>query len=281
MEPVSDTDALLLTDTTQRTIFRFHRNDLYNTLLFNLALTSNMLPTPRAPSNPWTNKPLTYGQTMAVCLALLRDYAVRGICPPPLFALFWEARFHLPTFERIAAPTLGYYAICSYFKDVGSHNYDFITATIQNLLTQAGYFITEAVLAQWIRAQELTATQREWVALVRDYMIYKNLHIQVRPLWYGVAGILDDVRELYARSEDLKTLALGWGNSTDGMDLFDTYLYYLVSGSATTSGLTTYQILSSSFLTYQDDDDDVPGLLPADEMTGIGLPNEPESPSLP
>jgi hypothetical protein len=182
-------------------------------------------------------------------------------------------------FERIAAPTLGYYAICSHFKDVGPHNYDLIVVTIQSLLSQAGYFIMESVLGQWIRAEELTALQREWVALVRDYMIYKNLHIQVRPLWYGTTSILDDVRGLYARSDDLKTMFLGGISSTDGMDLFDTYLYYLVSGSATTSGLTTYQILSSSFLTTSshqeegdDDDDDIPGLISADEMTGIGMP---------
>ena len=255
MTPVEDRDAVLLTDTTHRQIYRFHRSDIYNTLLFNLGLCSYMLPTPRAPSNPWTNKPLTYAQTIAVCERLLRDFAARGICPPPLFALFWEARFDLARFERLAAPTLGYYAVTSYFKEYCPDNLNTIANTIFTLITRTGSYIPEERVQSWVRQEERTSNHSDWLTLVRDYTLYLNLHIQVRPAWISAEAILHDVRELLKCTPELQGLS---SLSFDTNDIMSYYIQYLMTAGATNQ---------SSLLLFSYDEP--PALIAPDEMTGI------------
>lgn len=199
MAEIPDADAVLMTDTSLRTIYRFHRRDLYNNLLSNICMSEEMLPNPRVPRNPWTNVPLTYGQTVGVCHALLQDYARHRRCPPVLFSAFWAAGFDVKRFATESASLLAQHAITTYFKDINEHNHDTIADTIYQLLMESGVRSTPVAVRRWLRTTPLTDGHREWLQMARDYTLYMNLHVQVRPAWHTEDMIHRDVRRLHQR----------------------------------------------------------------------------------
>jgi len=199
-QPVTAVDALYVCDTTNRTIYKFHRRDIYNNLLSNICASDEMLPCPRPPTNPWTNQPLTLPQTIAVCQQLVADYARRGRCPPVLFSAFWAARFDLSRFEQENATLLAQHAVTSYFKDLNDDAILTVFDTLTSLLVEAGCDFMPTAIRRWLRATPQTDFHRDWLAMVRDYTMYMNLHVQIRPSWHTRDHILADVRRLYART---------------------------------------------------------------------------------
>lgn len=200
MEPVRDADAIFLTDTTNRTVYKFHRRDIFNCLISNICMADEMLPNPRPPTNPWTNAPLTLAQTIAVCQQLIADYARRGRCPPVMFAAFCAAGYSLPRFLSTNLSMLSQYAITAYFKDVHQHNLETVTDTILQLMTAARVNYSSVAMRRFLRQTPITPLHREWLALARDYTLYINLHIQARPTWYDEEFIYRDVRRLHSRT---------------------------------------------------------------------------------
>ena len=200
MAPIADADAIFLTDTKHHTIFRFHRRDVFQNLLTNICMSDEMLPTPRYPTNPWTNSKLTMAQTMGLCQKLVADYARRGRCPPVLFAAFWAARFNLRRFQNENSAILSQHAINSYFKDLHDENHAVVFDTITMLLTAAGRNFSPAAIRKWLRQTPQTPLHREWLAMARDYTLYINMHVQARAHWYTEDAIYADVRALYGRT---------------------------------------------------------------------------------
>jgi hypothetical protein len=199
MQPIADKDAIFLTDTRHHTIFRFHRSDVFKNLLTNICMADEMLPAPRYPTNPWTNSVLTLAQTLGLCQQLVADYAKRGLCPPVLFSAFWAARFCIKRFTQENSAALAQHAIRSYFKDLHEYNIPVVFDTISSLLLNAGLDFSPVAIRRWL-LQPQTPLHIEWLELVRDYTLYINLHIQVRPNWYNEAFIDVDVTRLYART---------------------------------------------------------------------------------
>jgi hypothetical protein len=200
LAPIPDADAILLTDTTNRKIFRFHRRDVYSTLINNICMSDEMLPCPRPPTNPYTNSPLTLAQTIALCQKLLQDYAMRGRCPPVLFSAFWASRFDLERFQREHASLLGQYAITSYFRDMTPENLDTVFDTMTTLMAEAGCDFVPTDIRRWLRDTTERGLRTEWLHLIRDYVLYINLNIQARPHWVARAFIMGDVRRLAERT---------------------------------------------------------------------------------
>lgn len=200
MGPVSDRDAVFVTDTANKTVYKFHRRDIYNCLLSNICMSDEMLPCPRAPTNPWTNAPLTLGQTISVCQQLVADYARRGRCPPVLFAAFCTAGYNLNKFLSTNSSLLSQYAITAYFKDIHDHNRPVVVDTILQLLNTAGVSYSLPAVRRWFRQTPITPLHREWLAFARDYTLYLNLHVQTRETWYTEEYIYRDVRRLYSRT---------------------------------------------------------------------------------
>jgi len=200
MAPVADADAIFLTDTKHHTIFRFHRRDIFTNLLTNICMSDEMLPTPRQPTNPWTNEALTLTQTMGLCQQLAADFGRKGRCPPVLFAAFWAARFSLKRFQEQNSGLLAQHAVTSFFKDLHEHNHNVVFDTITNLLTNAALEYSPLAVRRWLRQTPITPLHREWLELARDYTLYINLHVQVRASWYTEDYIYGDVGRLYARS---------------------------------------------------------------------------------
>jgi hypothetical protein len=201
MAPIPSRDRILLTDTKNRTIFAFHRRDIFQNLLSNIGAASEMLPSPRLPTNPWTNQPLTRAQTMSLCQKLLLDYAQRGKCPPVLFAAFCAAKYDIRRFESENSALLAQHAIRVYFADLHEHNRDTVTDTVTQLLDEHGIRFSPVTVRRWFRQTPVTPLHREWLDLARDYTLHLNLHIQPRPSWHDDAGIARDVRRLYARTD--------------------------------------------------------------------------------
>jgi hypothetical protein len=67
------------------------------------------------------------------------------------------------------------------------------------MLVEAGCEFSLTAIRRWLR---LTATpiHHEWLAAVRDYTMYINLHVQIRPEWYNQSYIMADIRRLFART---------------------------------------------------------------------------------
>ena len=199
MAPIPDADAIFMTDTKHRQIFRFHRRDIFTNLLSNICLSDEMLPTPREPTNPWNNSPLTMAQTMGLCTQLVQDFAKRGKCPPVLFSAFWAARFNLKRFQDENSALLSQHAIASYFKDLHTDNIGVVEETIMNLLTAASLDYSPTAIRRWLHQTPHTQLHRDWLAMARDYTLYVNLHVQARAHWYTTERIYVDVARLYNR----------------------------------------------------------------------------------
>lgn len=200
MQPVKDTDAIFLTDTTHRTVFRFHKNDIRKSIMSNLSLSDEMLPTPRYPTNPWTNSPLTTAQAIGLCQQLAVDYGRRGTLPPVLFAAFWESRFDLKRLQEEFASLLAQLAVMAYFKELHEYNQLTVFETITTLLSNANLDYSPFAIRKWLRQTPQTQLHKDWLKLARDYTLYINLHVQNRPNWYSEEYIYADVRRLYART---------------------------------------------------------------------------------
>lgn len=207
MAPVPPRDRVLLTDVKNRTIYAFHRRDIFQNLLSNISAASEMLPTPRPPTNPWTNVPLTRVQIMSICQKLLLDFANRGQCPPVLFAAFCAAKYDIRRFETENSALLAQYAIRSYFADLHEHNREAVTDTVTQLLDEYGIRFSPVTVRRWFRRTPVTALHRDWLALARDYTLHLNLHIQPRPNWHDDDAIARDVRRLYARTDFTEALS--------------------------------------------------------------------------
>ena len=199
MEPIAEKDAIYLTSTKHHQIFRFHRNDVFTNFLTNIGSCDEMLPTPRTPTNPWTNEPLTFQQTLSICHQMISWYAGKGKCPPLIFSAFCASRYNIRTFRYKHSSLLAHHAIQTYFAEITSDNHDVILDTIAQLLTAAGCIHSYVCLSRWLKAAN-TPLHKEWLSVVCDYTLYMNLHIQVRPYWYSQSYILFDVRRLYDRS---------------------------------------------------------------------------------
>ena len=200
LAPVADSDAITLVDTPNRTVYRLHRRDVFQSLLSNICMSDEMLPSPRPPTNPYTNAPLTLAQTIAICQQLVADYARRGKCPPVLFSAFWAARFDLAHFQQENASMLAQYAVTSYFKDITDDNFHSVFDTLTSMLVEAGCDFSPLAIRRFLRASPQTAIHREWLTMIRDYTMYINLHVQIRPSWHNQQYIMADVRRLYART---------------------------------------------------------------------------------
>ena len=199
MAPIADADAIFMTDTKHRQIFRFHRRDIFTNLLSNICMSDEMLPMPREPTNPWNNSPLTMAQTIGLCTQLVQDFAKRGKCPPVLFSAFWAARFSLKRFQDENSALLSQHAIVAYFKDLHADNIHVVEETIMNLLTAASLDYSPTAIRRWLHQTPHTQLHRDWLAMARDYTMYVNLHIQARAHWYTVERIHSDVARLYNR----------------------------------------------------------------------------------
>jgi len=200
LAPIPDADAIMVTDTTNRTVYRFHRRDVFNNLLSNICMSDEMLPSPRPPTNPYTNAELTLAQTISICQQLVADYARRGRCPPVLFSGFWAARFDLRRFQQENASILSQHAVASYFKDITDDNFASVFDTLTSMLVEAGCDFSPAAIRRWLRSTPITPLHRDWLAMVRDYTMYINLHVQIRPEWHNQSYIMADIRRLYART---------------------------------------------------------------------------------
>ena len=204
MQPVADKDAVFMTDTAHRTVFRFHRNDVFQTLLTNLSMSDEFFPTPRAPTNPWTNAKLTLAQTIGICEQLAAEYGRRCRSPPVLFAAFWASRFTLKRFQEENSSLLAQNAITQSFSDLNEMNQPLVFDTITNLLSIAGLTFSSFAIRKWLRQTPVSPLHREWLKMARDYTLYINLHVQVRAHWHTEDRVYRDVRLLYERTIPLE-----------------------------------------------------------------------------
>jgi len=203
MAPINEKDAFLLTDTTNRTVYRFHIRDVFRNLMANLGSYSQteMLPTPRAPCNPYTNAPLTLAQTITVCQELRRQQQRQ----PLLLAAFCAARFDIRRFYLDNSILLANHTIHEFFKEITDYNRPVLFETLIYLLTQAERSFTPRAISVWLSERPVTRLHDEWRILVRDFTLFTNVFVYSR--WMTVDQMMEDVCALYDRSFTIKTSA--------------------------------------------------------------------------
>jgi hypothetical protein len=136
---------------------------------------------------------------MSLCQQLLVDYASRNKCPPVLFAAFCEARYDIHKFYIKHPVLLGQHAIYVYFNDIHTQNIDVIVDTIGQLLAIVSVSSSAVGLKEWLQLAQ-TPIHKEWLELCRDYTLYINLHVQIRPHWHSIYQISLDILQLYRRT---------------------------------------------------------------------------------
>ena len=211
MAPVSDKDAFLLTDTTNRTVFRFHKRDVFRNLMANLGSFSqtDMIPTPRAPCNPYTNAPLTLAQTIAVC----QQYR-----QPLLLAAFCEARYDIRRFYFENPALLASHTIREFFKEMTDFNRPVLFEALIYLLTQAERRFSLRAIAAWLVERPATRLHDEWRVLIRDFMLFKEVNVYSR--WMTVEQMMDAVCTLYDRSFRTLTIAISITDASGNVQEF-------------------------------------------------------------
>ena len=209
MAPITPADTVTLTDTRNRAIYHFHRRDIFGSLLSNITAADEFLPTPRPPTNPWTNQPLSLSQTLAICQQLTANWAKRGACPPVLFAAFCASGYDVDRFEAENASLLGKHAIQKFFREINDQNRNTFCETIFQLLADASIHFSAPAIRRWARQTPITPSHKEWLDMARDATLWLNLHIQARSGWSDESVIYDDVRSLYNRSPMRETDTAG------------------------------------------------------------------------
>lgn len=226
MNPVAERDAIYLMDTRVRCVYCFHRRDIFHNLLSNLSMADEMFPTPRVPTNPWTNARLTLAQTISVCQQLMAAWGRAGRAPTVLFAAFCAAGYDVDRLRTEHSSLLAQEAIRSYFKDLTEDTQPVVYDTMMQLFAEMGLNVSPIAIRRWLRETPQGAQHRAWLQFVRDYTLYINLHVQVRPDWVDEDAIHRDAGRLLAatrlpntvstriqnlrlRAEELRTNAAG------------------------------------------------------------------------
>jgi hypothetical protein len=200
MSPVSEHDAIYLMDTHVRCVYCFHRRDVFHNLLSNLSMADEMFPTPRSPTNPWTNAPLTLAQTISVCQQLMMAWGRIGRAPTVLFAAFCASKYDVERMRSEHSSLLGQEAIRSFFKDLTNEVQGIVYDTMMQIFADMGLTVSPVAVRRWLRSP-LDAQHRAWLQFVRDYTLYINLHVQVRPGWTDEDAIHVDAARLLASTE--------------------------------------------------------------------------------
>ena len=201
MNPVGERDAVYLMDTRVRCVYCFHRRDIFNNLLSNLSMADEMFPTPRVPTNPWTNARLTQAQTISVCQQLMAAWGRAGRAPTVLFAAFCAAGYDVNRLRTEHSSLLAQEAIRSYFKDLTEDTQPVVYDTMMQIFAEMGLNVSPIAVRRWLRERPQTAQHRAWLQFVRDYTLYINLHVQVRPDWVDEDAIHRDAARLLAATQ--------------------------------------------------------------------------------
>lgn len=201
MNPVSEHDAVYLMDTRVRCVYCFHRRDIFHNLLSNLSMADEMFPTPRIPTNPWTNARLTLAQTISVCQQLMVAWGRAGRAPTVLFAAFCAAGYNVDRLRTEHSSLLAQEAIRSYFKDLTEDTQLVVYDTMMQIFAEMGLNVSPIAIRRWLRERPQGAQHRAWLQFVRDYTLYINLHVQVRPEWVDEDAIHRDAARLLAATQ--------------------------------------------------------------------------------
>jgi hypothetical protein len=201
MNPVAERDAVYLMDTRVRCVYCFHHRDIFHNLLSNLSMADEMFPTPRVPTNPWTNAPLTLAQTISVCQQLMAAWGRIGRAPTVLFAAFCAAGYDVVRLRTEHSSLLAQEAIRSYFKDLTEDTQPVVYDTMMQIFAEMGLNVSPIAVRRWLREGTPTTQHRAWLHFVRDYTLYINLHVQVRPDWVDEDAINRDAARLLAATQ--------------------------------------------------------------------------------
>jgi len=205
--PEDSPDAVIVFDMRRQLKYRFHYRDLFSSLMNNLTLADELLPTPREPTNPWTNEPFTYAQIVAVAKYICRHFGKAGRCPPVIFSAFAAAQYNIKAFSDDNSSLLAQIAIRNCFKEFSAANQEILLDSMAHMLAEANINFSIVNLRRWLRSNPSPTQVQPWLHMARDYYLYINLHIQSRPEWDSNSSIWRDVRELYRNTQFNATAA--------------------------------------------------------------------------
>lgn len=200
-EEIPEKFSFYLTDTVNKTVYKFHRNDVARHVVSKLSslMEGTAHPSPQKITNPWTNAPLTFAQEIAVCQRLLENGM--GFCRSPILAAYCASRFDIKKLSTEYAGLLVQNALTSYYSNLTEFNREAICEELITLLKRAGVSIHQArAFDKWFTDTETStdpsviALRKEWLSVVRDFVVFKFLQIQIRTNLYG------DVRALLERT---------------------------------------------------------------------------------
>jgi hypothetical protein len=190
-----------------RSVYVFSGHTLLKSIRGNLESQNSSIPAIKAPQNPFTNLPFSYGQMLEVYHKLLGWCYAKRKPLPPIIALYRETGFRTGWLVKLHHNYVQYRATHAYIKNDDT-NGEFFLDNLENMFeTYVGAFridpelMTKQRFRFWLTKDPNHYLLKCWRYLVADFWYYEQTHNLVREHWRADAHIIHDIVVLLNASE--------------------------------------------------------------------------------
>jgi len=216
MEPIPPEEQCRVVCMQTRSIYIFSGSTLLKSMKSNIECQVAGIPEVKAPKNPFTNLPFTYGQMLELYNQLMIWCAKKGRPFPTSMSLYREVAFRPYLMIKLHHNYLQYRATIASFLDddtrgtVFLENLDTILESYSHTMTNYNEnTMSIQRFAAWLRRDPTHYLIRAWRLIVADYWYYEQTNHLAREHWRSELSIVHDIDVLLKASEHLLRTNLG------------------------------------------------------------------------
>ena len=191
-----------------RSVYVFSGNTLLKTMKSNIECQVGGIPETKAPKNPFTNLPFTYGQMLELYNQLMAWCAKRCRPFPTSLSLYRETAFRPLLMLKLHHNYLQYRATIASFMDDDPSGASFLE-NLDTVLESYSYampnyddrIMSTPQFAAWIKRDPNHYLIRAWRLIVADYWYYEQTNHLARSHWLSELSIIRDIDILLKASE--------------------------------------------------------------------------------
>ena len=210
MEPIPQDEQLRIVSTETRTEYVFSGANLYKSVKSNIECQVGAIAEVKAPKNPYTNVPFTYGQMLEVYHQLASWCARKRKPIPTTLCLYRDCGFRPHTLVKLHHNFVSYKAALAYFMDDDVRG-EYFVENFENLLdtyyrSLKNYnkdLLESHRFLEWFKKDPQHFLLRQWKRIVADYWYYEQTSHLVREHWRSDYSIMQDIDILIKASENI------------------------------------------------------------------------------
>jgi hypothetical protein len=199
-----------------RSLYVFSGSALLKSMKSNIECQVAGIPEVKAPKNPFTNLPFSYGQMLELYNQLMLWCAKKGRPFPTSMSLYREASFRPYLMVKLHHNYLQYRATVTGFMDddirgtVFLENLDTILESYSDRMSNYNENIMSTQrFAAWLKKDPTHYLIRTWRRIVADYWYYEQTGHLAREHWRSELSIVHDIDVLLKASEQILRRNLG------------------------------------------------------------------------